>query len=223
MLEVNEIINKLARGEVLTEQERFKIINFKSVPSKVLEYLANRFQNFTIEVCDDYKGNILELMQKGILEGWCWQTTESAIVLLNDDDYIERGNLIFDKYQEYFHSWICFKFEEEEYVFDPCLDLLCPKSIYTQIFETVVEGRVTAKEVRDVLIKYLLDPNSPRRYNDLFWQDFFKEDYDFKRKEVQISGDDDVTSPMFRNHTGYNATLEDGKIRKLTAHYYVNA
>lgn len=62
-------------------------------------------------------------MVKGNLEGWCWQTTESAIIFLNDDDYIERGTLKFDtETPGYYHSWICFKFDDIEYVFDPCLN-----------------------------------------------------------------------------------------------------
>ena len=49
-------------------------------------------------------------------------------MFLEDEDYIERGNLIFERYDEkitynYFHSWICFKYKDEEYVFDPYLNL----------------------------------------------------------------------------------------------------
>lgn len=222
MFEVNEVIKKLIAKEELTERERFKILNSTIISPKVIEYLSQRFQNLTIEVGGDYEGNILDLMQKGVLEGWCWQTTESSIVFLNDDDYIERGNLKFGKYKLYYHSWICFTFEDKEYVFDPCLDLLCKKVFYTKIFETEIKGKVTAKEVRDFLIDSVLNPKSKRRYEDEFWKKIWGDSYEQKRHEVQISGDDNVNSPMYRNSTGYNATIESGTIRKLIAHYYSN-
>ena len=95
----------------------------------------------------------MDLMKLGLLEGWCWQTTETAIMFLNDEDYIERGNLIFERYSDvneykYFHSWICFKYNNEEYIFDPCLDLLCKRNLYHKIFEVEIMGIVCAKNVR---------------------------------------------------------------------------
>ena len=222
MVEVNDIIKKLITKESLTERERFKILNIKGVSPKVIEYLSQRFQNLIIEVCGDYEGNIFELMQKGYLEGWCWQTTESSIVFLNDNDYIERGNLKFEEYKYYYHSWICFTFENQEYVFDPCLDLLCKKSLYSKIFEPEVKGKVTAKEVRNSLIDNIENPKIKRKYEDEIWKKVWGDLYELKKKEIQVSGDDNVNSPMYRNNTGYNATIENGKIKKLIAHYYGN-
>ena len=66
-----------------------------------------RINNLYIEFLGDYEGSLFELMAVGKLIDWCWQTTESAIVLLNDYDYIERGNLYIDEATpEYYHSWI---------------------------------------------------------------------------------------------------------------------
>ena len=28
--------------------------------------------------------NVMELMKKELLEGWCWQTTETSVIFLND-------------------------------------------------------------------------------------------------------------------------------------------
>lgn len=135
MFEISKILKKLADGKPLTEEERFKIIKKQKVNLEVLRYLGDRFKNLTIEIVGKYEGNVMDLMKLGLLEDWCWQTTETAIVFLNDEDYIERGNLIFERYSDgdvnkYYHSWICFKHKGEEYIFDPCLDLLC-KKIYT--------------------------------------------------------------------------------------------
>ena len=129
MFGINEIINKVFLNKPLSKEEKFKILRSKIVDSKVVEYLIEKLSNLHIEVLGDYEGNLFELMPIGKLEGWCWQTTESAIVFLNDDDYIERGYLKFDeRTPNYYHSWICFKYNGVEYVLDPCLNFLCKKN-----------------------------------------------------------------------------------------------
>ena len=35
----------------------------------------------------------------------------SRILFMDDDSYINRGNLKFDSYSLYYHSWINFKYE----------------------------------------------------------------------------------------------------------------
>lgn len=90
MIGVNDILKKIIFEEPLTEEERFKILRSKRIEPKVVEYLMEKLNNLYIEVLGKYKGSLFELMKNEKLEGWCWQTTESAIVFLNDDDYIER-------------------------------------------------------------------------------------------------------------------------------------
>ena len=185
MFEVKDIIKKLANKEPLTEQERFKILNSKRVKPEVLQYLSSKFENLTIEVCGDYEGNILDLMDRGELEGWCWQKTESAIVFLNDEDYIERGNLKFERYKSYYHSWICFTFKGEEYAFDPCLDLLCKKKWYSKIFELEVKAKVTAKEVRDNLIDCIQNPK-PKEKSSYYSEESTKAAQEFMKKSLEV-------------------------------------
>ena len=224
---MSDVIIKLVNKQSLTEKERFQFLNSKHVNAEITEYLSSRFSNLYIEICEDYEGNILYLMKRSLLEGWCWQTTESAIIFLNDEDYIERGNLKFEKYKDYYHSWICFQFDKEEYVFDPCLNLLCKKRWYYKIFEIEVKGKSTAKEVRDDLIHQIQNPKpidnseSAKRRRKLM-EEFFGDALDKQRKGTHISGDDDVNSPMYRNNTGYKATIENGKVKSLVAHYYKN-
>ena len=162
-------------------------------------------------------------MNRGLLERWCWQTTESAVVFLEDDDYIERGNLKFDTYEEYWHSWICFNFENKEFVFDPCLQILVESPIYYHIFEVSVEGTVTAKQVREDLIYRINNPKKKsynKRLADLVEEIFAPYRSENQKTETLISGTDDVNSPMYGNNTGYNATIENGRIKNLIAHYY---
>lgn len=204
MSDMDEIVIKLAKNEPLNLEERIKYSSSKKADSEVFKYLSSRFNNLTIEYVKTYrtyiKGNILDLMEQGLLDGYCFQTTETACLFLNDDDYIERGYLKFSMDKFYYHSWICFKYNDKEYIFDPCLGLLCEKDLYTKIFETDVKGKVRANEIRDDLIMKIASSN--------------------ERDEVHIVGNEDVNSPMYRNDTGYKFEYENGKVKKLTAHYY---
>ena len=217
----------------LPKQEKYKLLNGQSVNPEVLIYLMDKLENLYIEVLGDYKGYIFELIPNNKLEGWCWQTTESAIVFLNDDDYIERGELYLDENQdEYYHSWICFKYNYEEYVFDPCLNLLCKKDSFHKAFDVKLKGKVTAKEVKEELIRQVTTPKKkePSKY-DKFFEDFWKdlmgeEQYkkyqEEKKDEVVVSGIEDANTPLYRNGAGYKTEIENGKIKRLTVHYYIN-
>lgn len=210
----------------LGRKDRFHLIRQAKIPEKTLDYLSKKLQNLTIEILGDFTGNIISLMNRGLLEGWCWQTTESAIVFLEDTDYIERGNLKFHQYKDYWHSWICFKFEDEEFVFDPCLQILIEKPVYYHIFEIFPEGKVTAKDVRDELIYSITHPKKKdylSEESENFMKKFFEKYLSERQKnETCISGNDDVTSPMYRNTTGYTAEIENGTKKKLLAHFYLN-
>ena len=227
-----DLINDIAKRDDeiwLDRQKRFDILRDNTASDEVFKYLENKFQDLTIEVCGDYTGLILDLMKQKALEGWCWQTTESAIAFLLDDDYIERGNLVLDKYTNYWHSWINFHVKNMEYTFDPCLNILCERKLYQEVFETDVKGIVNASIVRDELIYSVLNPkpkkisNSPGSiFAENFMKKYFGDSLERQKDEVYISGNDDVTSPMYRNSTGYKAVIEDGKIKKLVAHFYEN-
>ena len=229
MFGINEILDKVISKKELTEEEKFKILRSKRIDTKVVEYLMNKLNNLHIEVLGKYEGSLFELMPVGKLEGWCWQTTESAIIFLNDDDYIERGNLKFDeRTPEYYHSWICFKFDGTEYVLDPCLSFLCKKSDYSKIFEIDVKGKVSAKAVKEELIKQITTHKENNSESHKAFQSFMKsfmgDSYDSyvesKKEEVTVCGPEDVNTPLYRNGAGYRTEIENGKIKKLNVHYY---
>lgn len=223
MIGINDILEKVICGEPLTEEDRFKILRSKRIEPKVVEYLMEKLNNLYIEVLGDYKGSLFELMPVGKLEGWCWQTTESTIVFLNDDDYIERGDLKFDETTpKYYHSWMCFKYDDVEYVLDPCLNLLCKKDDYSKIFEVDVKGRVSAKDVKEELIKQITSPKKEdnSRTHESF-EKFLEQLFDDSNEnEVIVHGPENVNTPLYRNGAGYKAKFTAGKIKKLTVHYY---
>lgn len=209
----------------LNQNEKFKLIHQLHIDKSILKYLKSKLQNLSIEV-SDHKGNVIELMHKGLLEGWCWQTTESSIVFFDDEACIKRGYLKFSTHKKYWHSWICLKFNNIIWVFDPCLQIILEKNIYYHIFEIIeVAGIVTAKSVREDLI-YRINHREKKNYNksessiSKFLEKYTSEK---QKNETYISGNDDVKSPMYRNSTGYTATIDDnGKINTLIAHYYFN-
>ena len=86
MFGINEILNENLTKKQLTAKEKFEILHSKNIDIKVVEYLISKLSNLHIEVLGDYEGSLFELMESEKLEGWCWQTTESAIVFLNDED-----------------------------------------------------------------------------------------------------------------------------------------
>lgn len=225
MTDTNEMLDMVTPKKELTEKERFKILQSKPIDKNVKEYLMDKLDNLYIEVLSKYEGSLFELMSEDNLEGWCWETTESAIVFFNDDDYISRGYLRFDgKTPNYYHSWMCFKFEDTEYVLDPCLNILCKNSDYSEIFETVVISRVTAKETRKDLIKHLTAPKEEMSESAKEFHSFLKElvgDYlERKSGEVTLPYSNNKSDPLYRNGAGYKAKIDNGKVKKLTVHYY---
>ena len=207
----------------LTEHERFDMIASVKIDKHALNYLKKKLRNLSIQIGADYEENIFELMNRRILEGWCWQTTESAIVFLDDNDYIERGFLKFDTNNKYWHSWICFKFSNKKFVFDPCLHILVESSVYYHIFEISVHGMVSAKKVREELIYRINNPENT--FYNSFPEEIFKKYFESyisnrQKSETLVLGNNDVNSPMYRNDTGYIAIIKDGKIKNLFAHFY---
>ena len=230
MFGINEILGKVFSKKPLTEEEKFRILHSKRIDPKVVEYLIKKLNNLYIEVLGDYEGSLFQLMPVGKLMGWCWQTTESVIVFLNDDDYIERGNLYFDeRTPEYYHSWICFNYNGIEYVLDPCLSFLCKKDDYSKIFETDVKGKVSSKAVKEELIKQITAPKEENNSDahksfERVMKSLLGSSYDKvmeeKKNEITVHAPEDVNTPLYRNGAGYKTELEDGKIKKLTVHYY---
>ena len=207
----------------LTEMERFTKIRMYKAPKEVFNYLKKLFNNLHIEIVGKYEGNLIDLMYEGQLEGWCWQTTETASLFMDDSTYIERGYLKFDINKPYYHSWLNFKYKGIEYVFDPCLQILCCKDYYNKIFEIQVKGKVTAKEVKEYFINYI--NNHPKKetteeYDKVLNSILGKNSLKRTKNEIIIHDEENPNAPMYRNGVGYKTTLENGKIKKLIAHYY---
>ena len=208
---------------MLDINSKANILNKINIDSNVINYLNNKLKNLDIKVLGNDMGNIIDLMNKGILEGWCWETTESAIVFLDDEDYIERGYLTFDNiHARYYHSWICFSYNSVEYVFDPCLQIITKKSYYEHLFETEVLAKIKAHDVKKQLIysisTYTNKTSKNKRLNKYFDM-YMDED---QKKEAIVPAPDNINEPLYRNGCGYIMEHNNKKIKKLKVHYYVD-
>lgn len=229
----------------MTEKEKFKILREEEITEDVYNYLYDLFDGLNIEIFGDYKGKLFELMKKGRLEGFCWQTTETAALFMPDDVTIYRGNLYFQKYnfdfkltlesdyKAYYHGFIGFKYEDKEYIFDPCLGLINSKDLYFNTFNVELKGQTTAKDIKEYFIKYINNPPKSNHYYSIethkaierFMKNFYSEEALEKvRSEVIVHDKEDPNAPMYRNGSGYRKVeIEDNKVKSLIVHYYMNA
>lgn len=209
--------------------KKFNKLKKQTIDKEVYEYLKTILENLYIEILGIYEGNTLYLMQRELLEGWCWQTTESTIIFFKDTDYICRGNLYLDKNTIYYHAWICFNYNNKDYVFDPCLNILCKKKIFDKVFQVDIKAKIPSKKVKEELItklqtqkKSLTPPFECSKACEDFMNNFMNKYIDKKQDEIFITGDgnDNINYPMYRNSTGYTAKIENNHIKYLKAHYY---
>ena len=209
MLTAKELINQLINEDSYDDIE----FNFQTNPlfnAKVLRYLEQKLDSLKIRLpFQKQPEHISDLMKNKLLEGWCWQTTETTILFLDDDAYIERGHIILYPCTYYWHSWICFKFKGKTYVFDSCLQKLIPKDLYYKIFRVLDDSRpdittVTAKEVKESFFHKLSINNNTSYVTS------------------HIYGNDDVHSAMYRNSTRYTVKLENKNIISMLAEFNSN-
>ena len=213
----------------MTERDRFNILENEKINPNVLLYLKSILQNLNVEILGRESGPFMKLSNRGKLEGWCWQSTESAALFMPDDTIVYRGNLKFEEYKTYYHSFIVFSFMGKEYVFDPCLVLINSSELYFKIFEVEVKGKVTAKDIKEYFIQYYNNPPKreyPNKKTEELMNKLFKDVFgDVEREpEVVIHDKEDPNAPMYRNGSGYKRVeFDKDKILSLTVHYYMNA
>lgn len=212
------------------EKERFDILNKEEIDKNVYYYLKNLFEQLKIEILGKHEGKLFDLMKRGLLEGWCWQTTETAALFMPDDDMVYRGNLYFDEYDTYYHGFIVFNYEDKKYVFDPSLGFINSLDLYLDTFNVDIKGKVSAKEIKNYFINFV--NNSPKKdysnYSDkdmalinMVRELFFDPN---REPEIVIYGKEDPNDPMYRNGSGYkNINIENNKVKSLTVHYYMDA
>lgn len=232
MFGVNELIKSFRLNIALTEKQKEKILRSSLKDKTVIDYLKDRLSNLTIKINNDDEYPFFELMKKKGLLGICYQTSETIAALLNDDDYIERGCITRGGLADTHgldHSWVCFKYNDVEYVLDASLNILCTRDDYYAAFTPMRYAKVDALSIKEELIRQLTLPREidDSRYNEKgllydigMWDDGATSLIIKSKEEVDIDGSNDKNSPLYGNHASYIADIEDGKIKKLLFHIY---
>lgn len=92
-------------------------------------------------------------------------------------------------------------------------------------------GKVSAKEVREELIRQVTKPKEEITTNSkqmginfikFLLGDRYEEFREKNKGEVIVDGPEDVNTPLYRNGAGYKIEIENEKIKKLTVHYYID-
>ena len=205
---------------------KIKKVNENKCDKEIYIYLKDTLKNLKIEITSKHKSSdIFEFMNKGALEGWCFQTSESAIIFFKDDDYIQRGYLKSDDNLDYYHSWIVFNFENKKYIFDPCLQIISEYEIYHEIFNTKVLANIKAKKVKEYIINYINNYSKKEETKIIKFlrKNISEETKERLDKEIILYGKEDINAPIYRNSCGYILNEKNGKILSLNVHYYINA
>ena len=167
----------------------------KIVNDNVMNYLFTKLEELYI-IDSKNEGTLFELMYTNKLIGWDNEISQAVISFLNDDDLIIRGILTLNN-KKIEHSWIIFKYRKREYVLDPSLNILCKKHTYNALLNPDVTCVIHGKCVKDELISKLKN-----------------------NEQVFLHSYSDITTPLYNNTSGYEACIENNKIKKLVAHFY---
>ena len=212
-------------GRLITSQYRQKmeVLNSEEIDPNVSDYIESILSNLTIGICSSYEQKFLNCN----FENWSFECTNAAISFFEDDACIERGYISLETGEKEEHAWICFRFEDQEYVFDAVLrgKILCTKKLYDEILQAEVLGVTTAFKVKEYLIDCIL--NSSKKDVPDHCKNFLEflskvggSEYKRQEKETYICGSSERCAPMCYGNIGYTASLNGNKIKKLSAHFY---
>ena len=233
MFGVDEFIRCFRLNIALTENQKKRILKSGLKDKSVIDYLESKLSNLSIKINNDDEYPVFELMKKNRLLTTCFQTSETIATQLNDDDYVERGNMTrggLGTGYNYNHSWVCFKYNGTEYVLDACLNILCTRDDYYYAFKPMCYAKVDAKAIKEELIRQLTEPREDDRtysedgysYDIGMWENGSTCLIKKRKDEVDITGSDDTNSPLYANNSSYIAEIENKNIKKLMFHHYKN-
>lgn len=108
-----------------------------------------------------------------------------ALMGLKSDDVLVTGSVLGAKH----HVWVEFKFEENEYVFDPMNVELMQKQIWDELFNPIVKTRTTQKQILDL---YLNDAHA-FKITDTSWKFSYHLPFELNAAQIEI---DNLTSQI---------------------------
>lgn len=181
--------------EVTVDDNVYNKIEFlkQKVDSEIYRYIEEKTSKFKIDNYNDECNRLLEIMKlksedpRDItpLTYWCCDVAILLGMIFDENAYIERGYIKLDNTSysssHYFHCWLCFKYKDNLYVFDPCNSIISTKDDYYRLFLPNVKGRVLAEDVKKAVEEELS--------NNIY----FDENFEFKIIREQRG----VSSPLY--------------------------
>ena len=150
---------------------KFILIHKKDY-SKVKKYVYAHLNEVWI-FTNFISGKITELMEKNSLEGYCIETSDVASLFFEDNDYVVQGTLDFED-GPYFHSWLIFNYEKEDYVLDVSLNVLCTKKLYYKLFNPVEYNKVLSSTIKKYFLENICNAEENIIYFPIFKDNVYK-------------------------------------------------
>ena len=166
---------------------------------EILDYLRERTFNIRIDNYGESCNRIFEIMRckpkrdgdVTPLSGWCGEVAILLGYALDNDAYIERGNICLSDTSygdsNYFHCWTCFNYKGKKYVIDPCNNIIATKEDYYRLFKPNVLGRVLGEDIKKSLLEAV---NYNIRFGDT--------DYSFVKNQDSLSSPIKCCSALFK-------------------------
>lgn len=116
---------------------------------------------------------LLNLWKKNSLEGYCIEMSDVASLFFEDNDYVVQGTLDFED-GPYFHSWLIFNYEKEDYVLDVSLNVLCTKKLYYKLFNPVEYNKVLSSTIKKYFLENICNAEENIIYFPIFKDNVYK-------------------------------------------------
>ena len=215
MVIMNNAIAYLLRNEENRTSEFYHVLKENPVSKDVIDYIYNVILPLKVKIRDNDKMPARCLYNQGKFLGWCWETTQTIAPLI-ENAYIARGYLYFKRrnfdepslieYDSYEHAWLYFIYNGCQYVFDPCLKIICTRSLFDDLFEVILTKEFDTYDVKQEFIDTLKYCGTCLDREKAIYK-------------ANIRGTESKWSNIYMGNIDYIATLGDNRILSLEAYY----
>ena len=148
----------------MNSQIETKKTYLKSANILVRSYIHFLLDSLYIEVDDDNKGIANEMIKQDRLFGHCFEATISLAPFFKDQDEIIRGEITNLEGEIIPHSWLRFNLIDEDFILDPELNIIVPKTIYDEVFVPNEIAKISAGKIKEDILN-ILDSNKKTEDN----------------------------------------------------------
>lgn len=212
---MNYVSVYLLKGKSSNSSEFYHILRTNPVKQEVIDYIYNIILPLKVKVRDNEMIPARCLFNQGKFIGWCWETTQTIAPLISNASIV-RGYIFFKgrnkdipsliEYKTCEHAWIYFEYNGVEYAFDPCLKIICLRSLYDETFEVNITKEIPTLSVGQEICDALLSAEPSL-------------DGENKIYKVNIRGSRSKCNNIYAGNIDYIAKFQNNKILSLEAHY----